>query len=70
MLSRGARQFVASSSDAGLRRGGVLGLRRRFATGEVDDVVVIGGGPGGYVAAIKAAQVRAARDRGKRHAWV
>jgi NADPH-dependent 2,4-dienoyl-CoA reductase/sulfur reductase-like enzyme len=58
MLSRGARQFVASS-ETGLRRGGVMGLaRRRYAAGEVDDVVVIGGGPGGYVAAIKAAQVR------------
>jgi dihydrolipoamide dehydrogenase len=30
---------------------------RAFATGEQQDVVVIGGGPGGYVAAIKASQL-------------
>jgi dihydrolipoamide dehydrogenase len=30
---------------------------RRYATGETEDLVVIGGGPGGYVAAIKAAQL-------------
>lgn len=30
---------------------------RGFATGEQQDLVVIGGGPGGYVAAIKAGQL-------------
>jgi len=30
---------------------------RYFATGEQDDLVIVGGGPGGYVAAIKAAQL-------------
>ncbi|XP_075516649.1 leghemoglobin reductase [Primulina tabacum] len=35
-----------------------IGSRRGFASGsEENDVVVIGGGPGGYVAAIKAAQL-------------
>ena len=33
-------------------------LARAFATsGEEQDVVIVGGGPGGYVAAIKAAQL-------------
>lgn len=32
-------------------------LRRSFASGAPQDLVVIGGGPGGYVAAIKAAQL-------------
>merc|ERR1719187_362364 len=30
---------------------------RAFSAGEQQDVVVVGGGPGGYVAAIKAAQM-------------
>jgi len=32
-------------------------FRRCFASGEQQDLVVVGGGPGGYVAAIKAAQL-------------
>jgi NADPH-dependent 2,4-dienoyl-CoA reductase/sulfur reductase-like enzyme len=44
MLSRGASRRSCA-------------FRRGFAT-ETYDVAVIGGGPGGYVAAIKAAQVR------------
>lgn len=35
---------------------GTLGLRG-YATGEEQDLVIIGGGPGGYVAAIKAGQM-------------
>jgi len=31
--------------------------RRSFSTGEMQDLVIIGGGPGGYVAAIKAGQL-------------
>tara|TARA_B110000459_G_scaffold200174_1_gene248176 strand:- start:1297 stop:1599 length:303 start_codon:yes stop_codon:yes gene_type:complete len=31
--------------------------QRLYASGETKDVVVIGGGPGGYVAAIKGAQL-------------
>ena len=37
-----------------------VGARRSFATGaasEEQDVVIVGGGPGGYVAAIRAAQL-------------
>jgi dihydrolipoamide dehydrogenase len=34
-----------------------LNIRRFSTSGEQQDLVVIGGGPGGYVAAIKAAQL-------------
>lgn len=32
-------------------------VNRRYASGDTIDLVVIGSGPGGYVAAIKAAQL-------------
>lgn len=38
-------------------RGSLFALRRAFSTATQQDLVVIGGGPGGYVAAIKAAQL-------------
>jgi dihydrolipoamide dehydrogenase len=49
------------AADALLRRpqpaAWASALRAYAASGEESDVVVIGGGPGGYVAAIKAAQM-------------
>lgn len=40
----------------GFRRGS-FGIARWMSTGTPQDLVVIGGGPGGYVAAIRAAQL-------------
>ncbi|EFJ05528.1 hypothetical protein SELMODRAFT_270051 [Selaginella moellendorffii] len=53
------RLLYRSSSIRNGGYGGIgrLGGVRGFASGEDNDVVVIGGGPGGYVAAIKAAQL-------------
>lgn len=38
-------------------KGAIFSLQRNYSSGEEADVVVIGSGPGGYVAAIKAAQL-------------
>lgn len=46
----------AASSNASLRLG-LQTARRFYSTAPTNDVVVIGGGPGGYVCAIKAAQL-------------
>mmetsp|Transcript_31043 Transcript_31043/g.99108 ORF Transcript_31043/g.99108 Transcript_31043/m.99108 type:complete len:502 (+) Transcript_31043:631-2136(+) len=56
LLARVGRRAVGSHA---LRDGSVLGVfgARGFASGETQDLVVIGGGPGGYVGAIKAAQL-------------
>ncbi|KAK9727376.1 dihydrolipoamide dehydrogenase precursor [Basidiobolus ranarum] len=50
--------FAAQTQITTLRAPVLLGsVRRLYSTQEEHDVVVIGGGPGGYVAAIKAAQL-------------
>ena len=52
------RNLSNSSSDVLKYSPTVTSFSRGFASGsEENDVVVIGGGPGGYVAAIKAAQL-------------
>ena len=51
---RAARAFAPALAPSALR---TLGARWYAAAGEQQDVVVIGGGPGGYVAAIKGAQL-------------
>ena len=69
-LARNARvaggRWSLVQSSAGASAPAVSSLRnapRGYAAAAADiedqDVVIIGGGPGGYVAAIKAAQVRA-----------
>lgn len=54
-----ARNFSNSSPDALRYSFSLTSFSRGFAASgsEENDVVVIGGGPGGYVAAIKAAQL-------------
>lgn len=55
MASLARRRAVSIFSPSGQR---CYALSRGFASGsDENDVVVIGGGPGGYVAAIKAAQL-------------
>lgn len=51
---RAARAFAPALAPSALR---TIGARWYAAAGEQQDVVVIGGGPGGYVAAIKGAQL-------------
>lgn len=54
-LRRAARQSLLLSPQ--FRQLAFAAGARGYATGEQQDVVVIGGGPGGYVAAIKGAQL-------------
>lgn len=56
--------MITQTNTAGSVRNGrvlvsgvMLDGRRNFSSGEEVDLVVIGSGPGGYVAAIKAAQL-------------
>jgi len=52
-----ARRRAADALLRGPQAGAWASALRAYATIDETDVVVIGGGPGGYVAAIKAAQL-------------
>ena len=52
-----ARRHAAEAVLRRPRAAAVSAWRAYAAAGEESDVVVLGGGPGGYVAAIKAAQL-------------
>ncbi|KAG7669073.1 hypothetical protein Ndes2526B_g00792 [Nannochloris sp. 'desiccata'] len=57
MLRVLVQQRRAGAALASRRQGVYMASVRGFATSEEKDVIIIGGGPGGYVGAIKAAQL-------------
>ena len=53
----GVQKYIFAVGEGSVLRGSVVARRGYASAAEENDVVIVGGGPGGYVAAIKAAQL-------------